>query len=208
MSERTRNLALMLAALVLVGGGLLARFWTDASPRARALDTLRAAGAELSGHPLPPAALDLPVLDAEGRAHRLRELVDGGELLLVHLWAGWCPPCRQELPQLVDFARLYRDRRVRIVAIDYDASQADADAALRETVGQARPAYVRWWRDPQGQEGDPAKMLRLMLGTEQLPETYVVADGRVLARLIGSQDWLGPRLGAAVQLLAPARSRP
>lgn len=208
MTERTRNLALAVAALVLVGGGLLARFWTDASPRARALDTLRAAGAELSGHPLPQAALDLPVLDAEGHPHRLREVVDGGDLLLVHLWAGWCSPCRQELPQLVEFARQYRDRRVRILAVDYDASQAEADATLRETVGQARPAHLLWWRDPQGQEGDPAKMLRLMLGTEQLPETYVVADGQVIARLIGSQDWLGPRLGAAVQLLAPARSSP
>ena len=52
--------------------------------------------------PIPlPQGLQLVALD--GRVYALESLK--GQPLVVNLWATWCPPCRRELPMLIDVAR-------------------------------------------------------------------------------------------------------
>lgn len=45
-------------------------------------------------------------LDIRGMTQRLED--QKGKVVLVNIWATWCPPCQQEMPKL---DRLYRERR-------------------------------------------------------------------------------------------------
>jgi peroxiredoxin len=45
-------------------------------------------------------------VDILGKSHRLRD--HAGKVVLVNVWATWCPPCREEMSNL---DRLYRERR-------------------------------------------------------------------------------------------------
>lgn len=202
--------ALLIVAVLLVGGALLVRFLLPMDAKGRAIQALRDLGAETDLGPLTAAELDLPMqgpADAKGATPRrtLREVLATGDVVLLHFWASWCPPCLEELPELTTFAASLADRRLTVVAVAYDDDQADADAALQKATGQTRPAPIRWWRDPAGQGGDPKAMLRLHFGTEQLPETYVLMGGQVAARLIAGQTWTAPKMRQAMQLLAPPR---
>jgi peroxiredoxin len=47
-------------------------------------------------------------VDIAGTTHRLSE--HEGKVVLINIWATWCPPCRKEMP---DLDKLYRDRRDR-----------------------------------------------------------------------------------------------
>ncbi len=54
-----------------------------------------------------------------------------GRVVLMNLWATWCPPCREELPALETFAREYRGRVV-VLGVDQGESASVAAAFARE----------------------------------------------------------------------------
>ena len=59
----------------------------------------------LKPYPAPP----LRLADMDGQVTDLSRL--RGQWVLVHFWAGWCVPCRRELPAL---ARVFKDRPERL----------------------------------------------------------------------------------------------
>jgi peroxiredoxin len=55
---------------------------------------------------------------------------DGKKLLLVNLWATWCGPCVEELPEFVVMNRMYRGREFQLVTISMDDPEKEK-AALK-----------------------------------------------------------------------------
>lgn len=43
-----------------------------------------------------------------------------GKILFLNVWATWCLPCREEFPDLVKLAEVYKDSEVEIVGISAD----------------------------------------------------------------------------------------
>ncbi len=120
-----------------------------------------------AGPPLPDIAL--PTLD--GAPLQLGSL--RGEPLVVNLWATWCPPCRRELPMLVDAGR--RMRGVRIVLLD----QREAPAQVREYL---RAASLR----PRWLALDAHGALASRYQTPGFPTTlFFDADGRLQRMYVG-----------------------
>jgi thiol-disulfide isomerase/thioredoxin len=44
-----------------------------------------------------------------------------GKVVFINFWATWCPPCRAEIPVLIDLANRYKDR-LQIVGVSLDDS--------------------------------------------------------------------------------------
>jgi thiol-disulfide isomerase/thioredoxin len=52
-----------------------------------------------------------------------------GKVIIVNFWATWCPPCREEIPELVALQEKYKDRLQIIgVSMDEDATPAEVNA--------------------------------------------------------------------------------
>jgi thiol-disulfide isomerase/thioredoxin len=80
----------------------------------------------VSGH----APGTLEVLDKQALAQRLAP--SGKEkAVLANFWATWCPPCVEEMPELVELARRWKDRGVRVqtVALDVALPVDEVDTA-------------------------------------------------------------------------------
>ena len=45
--------------------------------------------------------VDYSLPDLKGKMHSLAEYK--GKWVIVNYWATWCPPCQEEIPDLVDF---------------------------------------------------------------------------------------------------------
>jgi thiol-disulfide isomerase/thioredoxin len=101
-----------------------------------------------------------------------------GKTVVLNFWATWCPPCRREIPLLIDFAK--QNPRFQIVGValdDVDAVKAFSDEVginYINLVGQADAIKV-------GMEHGNA--------SGALPYTVVVSpDGKVTHRVIGELD--------------------
>ena len=99
-----------------------------------------------------------------------------GRYQLVHFWATWCPPCRMELPALMDLASRKRGR-IQIWAVSTDREWS---AVRRFLDGDVPPAIVR----------DSNNEASRAYGVTDLPDSYLLdPDGRIRARFSGAQNW-------------------
>ena len=66
------------------------------------------------GDPLPA----ISVTDANGRVWSNSDFE--GRLVVLNLWATWCPPCREEMPLLNEMQQRYWDRGLIVIGISLD----------------------------------------------------------------------------------------
>ena len=154
--------------------GLAAAVASSSAPPARAAQPLRQ---DWPRHRATPAPR-LPLLDggswSPGSAR--------GDAVLLNFWAGWCEPCRDEMPALARLARDARERGLplRVVAVDY----REPDDAVRRALERLPPGLpVALDRD-----GAAAKAFDV----HAFPSTVAI-DRRGRARFVvmGECDWGG-----------------
>jgi thiol-disulfide isomerase/thioredoxin len=83
------------------------------------------ASAEPLVQPSAVLAVDSPAPDFElssldGQIYHLADL--SGKPVVVNFWATWCPPCKEEMPQLQDYYDRYSDQ-FSLLAVDFAESE-------------------------------------------------------------------------------------
>jgi thiol-disulfide isomerase/thioredoxin len=150
---------------------------------ARQQEALAAAAAALRGQQVDEIPHDFELRTLDGGSVRLSSLE--GEVVFLNFWATWCPPCREELPDMAALAKRMAGRGFRMVAVSQDESWAELEAFFGPA---GSPPGLTIALDPGGR-------LAHMYGTEKLPETYVIGrKGAVLARWVNAQPWSAPEM--------------
>jgi thiol-disulfide isomerase/thioredoxin len=103
------------------------------------LATLLAAPAEPA--PVRVDVAELPAIMAAIKA-------PGAQAVLVNVWATWCEPCREEMPDLVRFYRDHRAQGLRLVLISADDDdQRDEVARVLGALRFDGPAFIKRGND-------------------------------------------------------------
>jgi len=167
----------VVAGLAVNGPGPLLR--TELGQRAvqQAMDTVAPAPPEglviaKRGDPVP--AITLP--DLSGTPRTLPADF-AGRPVLVNLWASWCGPCIEEMPELDRFSREQGDNGTQVIGIALDDQAAVEDFLQRIPVRYPILIDAAGPRDAGVQLGNQRGVL---------PYTVLVsADGRLLKQRIG-----------------------
>lgn len=123
---------------------------------------------------LPVAAekVDFTLKDLDGKSVSLSDF--RGKWVIVNYWATWCPPCLEEIPDLVG---LYEDNRDSIVVLGIDYEEVN-EQYLKEFVESHMISYPVMQMDPV-----PVTVLGPVLG---LPTSYIISpEGERMARQEG-----------------------
>jgi len=147
---------------------------------AAALSLLLATGCDRGSHP-----------DRLGKPAPLFTIGDGvqsidlsklrGHVVVLNLWATWCPPCVQELPSLL--ALQHQMPGITVVGVSTDQD----DDVYRHFLTQHHVDLLT--------VRDSDQRINALYGTVQIPETYIIdRTGTLRRKFIGAQDWTSPEI--------------
>jgi cytochrome c biogenesis protein CcmG, thiol:disulfide interchange protein DsbE len=171
LTERRRDWLLTTGFLLLVGG-LVALGWV-----ARESKRPVAAG------DLAPE-LRLPLLDGDTAS-----LADyRGKVVMLNIWATWCPPCVTELPSMQRVYETFADQGLEILAVAVDALPGERQADGR-VVGVVSEFVDRFGLTfPVAL--DPTGGTERLLEVNYLPTTFLIdREGRIRVREVGGRYW-------------------
>ena len=141
------------------------------------ITTSRPGGAEAAARPpLPAVALDTEMKAVSGDPIKLSNY--SGKVLLVNLWATWCGPCRNEIPELVRLHKEYQSRGVEMVGLTTEDPKLSAQT-VQEFVRHFKMDYQVGWAPRE-------VAAALMQGRGSIPQSLIVTrDGRIRKRFVG-----------------------
>jgi peroxiredoxin len=87
-----------------------------------------------------------------------------GQAVLVNVWATWCEPCRQELPELATLHARYQKQGLRVVGVSVDKDLPTPEVAA--FVARRKLPFAVWH--------DAKDQLSRTLGVTTLPVSFVV----------------------------------
>lgn len=65
-----------------------------------------------------------------------------GKVVLLNIWATWCHPCRDEIPELRAIHERYKDRGFELIGVSVDTD--GTDDAIRTFMSEFRMTYPIW----------------------------------------------------------------
>ena len=120
------------------------------------------------------------LLDADGKLQALKQWQ--GKIVVLNFWATWCPPCREEMPELSAINTTYKSRNVVVIGIAIDDMEAVKAFAHNNKSDAIKVSYPLLAAEVEGMG------LATGLGNDKgvLPFTLIIkADGSIAKTYFG-----------------------
>lgn len=121
------------------------------------------------------ALFNASLTDAQGIKQNLSQYK--GKIIVVNFWATWCPPCREEMPELSLLQQEYKNKNVMVLGIAEDEL-----APVKEYLQSSPVTYPVFITDNENMN------LGANLGNDKavLPYTVIInSDGSVIDTFFG-----------------------
>ena len=145
----------------------------------------------------PVTAPGFSLTDMDGEQHTLDDY--RGKVIMLNLWATWCPPCRREIPSMESIFQDLKDKGFVVLAVN----QFETPDHVFAYMGQLSvyPTFpVLFDRDSKVSE---------LYGVKGLPTTLLInKQGQVAYRALGGRDFDHPRVRAIVNQLLTENDTP
>ena len=73
--------------------------------------------------PAPSGIMQTEIKDLDGNVFKVED--KKGKVVLLNLWATWCGPCREEMPDIVAMQEKYKDKGFEVYGLNTDDESAD-----------------------------------------------------------------------------------
>ena len=123
---------------------------------------------------------NFPGLD--GKMIRLAD--QKGKVVLVNIWATWCPPCVDEMPSMEKLYQKFKGQDFEILAVSIDETGLKAVAPFMKKTGLTFPALI-----------DSKGTIKATYGITGVPESFIIdKQGVLIKKIVGPVDWATPKV--------------
>ena len=88
----------------------------------------------------PGHAADFSLEDIQGKKHHLSDY--RGKWVLVNFWATWCPPCLDEIPELISLHDAHQGKDLLVIGIAMDSGTREKVADFAKVHGISYPVVM------------------------------------------------------------------
>ncbi len=136
----------------------------------------------------PQPVPELEFHDGEGKTVHLSDFK--GKLVLLNLWATWCVPCREEMPDLNELQGAMGSDKFQVLALSVDKDGLElARSFLKEVKADHLALY-----------NDPTSGANFKVKGYGLPTTLLISpEGDELGRIVGPAEWNKPEAQALIE---------
>lgn len=104
-----------------------------------------------------------------------------GKIVLLNFWGTWCPPCRREIPDLIEVHSEGEDKDFIVVGITLERDIANAETNVKEFAKQKGIRYLNIIDKDQS-------IARAYGGINAVPTTFVIDKrGKIVETLVGAR---------------------
>lgn len=144
-------------------------------------------------HPVPRSAGELRFSDENGVPKSLADF--RGRVVLLNVWATWCPPCREEMPTLDRLQASLGGPDFEVLTVSIDAQGLPVVRTFFKQIGIK---HLHPYIDSLHEVG--------ALGATGVPLTLLIdREGREVARKLGPATWDDPKVVQTIRGYLPAR---
>jgi thiol-disulfide isomerase/thioredoxin len=119
--------------------------------------------------------IDFSITDLNGNKYSNTDLL--GKTVILHFWASWCPPCKEELPVYNEFITKNKDKDIEFITVSVD----NTERALLSFL-EGRDVDFNIFHDKKG-------LARKFL-VRAIPTTYIInEEGIIVKKKLGSIRW-------------------
>jgi peroxiredoxin len=105
-----------------------------------------------------------------------------GKVVLLNIWATWCPPCKIEMPSMERLHHKLAGTDFQLVAVSVD--EEDSSVVMKFVKEMGLSFQILHNRDGT---------IRQIYQTTGVPESFVIdRDGVIVKKVIGAADWDAP----------------
>ena len=107
-----------------------------------------------------------------------------GKVVLVNIWATWCPPCVDEMPSMEKLYRKFKGENFEILAVSIDEPGPKAVAPFMEKTRLTFPALI-----------DSKGAIKPVYRISGIPESFIIdKHGILIKKIVGPLDWASPKV--------------
>lgn len=119
---------------------------------------------------------DAEIISTDNKIHRLSDYKE--KIIMLNLWATWCPPCRAEMPSMEKLYNDFKNKNFIIIAISLGEDLSTVNKFLKKNQFSF-PIFI-----------DNKNEVAQTYSTGSIPTTYLIdKEGNIIARFIGGVDW-------------------
>ena len=133
MIKKIRSAIIYLVIIAVLG---FAIFYTIIKPKLSTSSSSKQSSGNQSGALSTQALFAAKLPDPAGKIQELHQWQ--GKIIVLNFWATWCPPCREEMPELSALNTEYQNRNVVVIGIAIDEMDA-----VKAFVNDAKPDAIK-----------------------------------------------------------------
>jgi thiol-disulfide isomerase/thioredoxin len=138
---------------------------------------------------LPQGVRDTKLQTLDGGSLKLSDYND--KVLVVNIWATWCGPCRQEMPELVKMSNEYKARGLVVLGLATTYNEENDVQHVKEYIRTQKIPYKIIWDD--GTLATP--LAQAVQARAVIPQSFVISrDGRIVKHFQGFSALSTPQL--------------